>query len=119
MGFNFGHWLSGAAHAIGSAIQHAATGVTDIVKAIIHQPIALAHELSGAVTSVAHEAQLGGTARSLGHSADDAVKGVSSNLSLPLMVGCSSGSICANGPGSPLDNYRRSLFASVYITILV
>ena len=85
MGFNFGHWLSGAAKAVGGAIQHAATGITDIAKAIVHQPIALAHELSGAVQGVAHE--LGGTARSLGHSADDALKGVSSNLSLPLMVG--------------------------------
>ncbi len=63
MGFSFSHWLSGAAKAVGGAIQHAATGVT----------------------SVAHE--LGGTARSLGHSADDALKGVSSNLTLPLMVG--------------------------------
>ena len=84
MGWNFGHWLSGAAKAVGGAIQHAATGITEIAKAIIHQPIALAHELSGAVTSVAHE--LGGTARSLGHSADDALKGVSSNLTMPLMV---------------------------------
>jgi ABC-type Fe3+ transport system permease subunit len=84
MGWNFGHWLSGAAKAVGGAIQHAATGITDIAKAIIHQPIALAHELSGAVTSVAHE--LGGTARSLGHSADDALKGVSSNLTMPLLV---------------------------------
>ncbi len=85
MGFNFGHWLSGAFKAVGKQLSHAATGVTDIVKAIVHQPIALAHELSGAVQGVAHE--LGGTARSLGHSADDALKGVSSNLSMPLMVG--------------------------------
>ena len=84
MGWNFGHWLSGAAKAVGGAIQHAATGITDIAMAVIHQPIALAHELSGAVTSVAHE--LGGTARSLGHSADDALKGVSSNLTMPLLV---------------------------------
>ena len=84
MGWNFGHWLSGAAKAVGGAIQHAATGITDIAKAIINQPVQLAHELSGAVTSVAHE--LGGTARSLGHSADDALKGVSSNLTMPLMV---------------------------------
>ena len=84
MGFSFSHWLSGAAKAIGGAIQHAATGITDIAKAIINQPVQLAHELSGAVTSVAHE--LGGTARSLGHSADDALKGVSSNLTMPLMV---------------------------------
>ena len=84
MGFNFGHWLSGAAKAIGTQIEHAATGIVSIAKAVINQPVQLAHELSGAVTSVAHE--LGGTARSLGHSADDALKGVSSNLTLPLMV---------------------------------
>ena len=68
MGFSFSHWLSGAAKAVGGAIQHAATGITDIAMAVIHQPMALAHELSGAVQGVAHE--LGGTVRSLGSSAE-------------------------------------------------
>ena len=84
MGFNFGHWLTGAFKAVGKTLEHAATGIVDVAKAVIHQPIALAQELSGAVQGVAHE--LGGTVRSLGHSADDALKGVSSNLTMPLMV---------------------------------
>jgi hypothetical protein len=70
---------------VGTQIEHAATGIVSIAKAVIHQPIELAHTLSATVLGVSHD--LSGTAKSLGHSADDALKGVSSNLSMPLMVG--------------------------------
>jgi hypothetical protein len=84
MGFNLLHWLSGAAKVVGTQIEHAATGIVSIAKAVIHQPIELAHTLSATVLGVSHD--LSGTAKSLGHSADDALKGVSSNLTMPLMV---------------------------------
>ena len=74
MTFNFGTWLVGAGKAIGKEIDHAATGLIDLGKAAINQPIALAHELGGAVKGVSHEAS-------------GALVGVSQSLSMPLMLG--------------------------------
>ena len=66
MGFSLhsvGNWLVGAGRAVGKQFDHLATGAIDVAKAVVNQPIALAHELSGAVVGVsknlvgvAHEA---------------------------------------------------------------
>ena len=80
MGFNIGKWLVGASHAIGKELEHAATGVLDISKAVINQPIALAHELSGAVQGVSKN--LVGVA----HEASGAIQGTAQALTLPLML---------------------------------
>jgi hypothetical protein len=72
--FNLGNWLVGAGKSIGKEFDHLATGAVEVAKAAINQPVALAHELSGAVQGVSHEA--GG-----------ALVGVSSALSMPLMLG--------------------------------
>ena len=73
-GFDFGNWLVGAGKAIGREIDHAATGLVDLGKAAINQPVALAHELSGAVKGVSHEAS-------------GAIVGASQALSLPMVIG--------------------------------
>ena len=73
-GFDFGNWLVGAGKSIGREIESAATGVVSIAKAALNQPVALAHELSGAVQGVSHEAS-------------GAIVGASQALSLPLMLG--------------------------------
>ena len=80
MGFNLGHWLIGAGKAIGKQFDHLATGAIDVAKAVVNQPIALAHELSGAVQGVAKSAV------GLGHEASGALVGVSSALTMPLMM---------------------------------
>ena len=80
MGFNLGHWLVGASKAIGKEFDHLATGAVDVAKAIVNQPIALAHELSGAVQGVAKSAV------GLGHEASGAIQGTAQALTLPLMV---------------------------------
>ena len=74
MGFDFGGWLVGAGKSIGRELEHAATGVVSIAKAVINQPVALAHELSGAVQGVSHDAA-------------GAIVGASQALSMPLMLG--------------------------------
>jgi hypothetical protein len=79
-GFNLGSWLVGAGKAIGKELQHAAVGVTDIVKSVVNQPVALAHELSGAVQGLGHSAV------GLAHEAGGTITGVSQALTMPLMV---------------------------------
>ena len=74
MGFDFGNWLIGAGKSIGREIDHAATGGMSIAKAAINQPVALAHELSGAVQGVSHDAA-------------GAIVGASQALTMPLMIG--------------------------------
>ena len=81
MGFNLGNWLVGASKAIGHEIEHAATGVFTIAKAVVNQPVALAHELSGAVQGLGHSAV------GLAHEAGGALTGVSQALTMPLMLG--------------------------------
>ena len=81
MGFSFSHWLSGAAKAIGTQIEHAATGIVSIAKAVINQPVQLAHELSGAVQGVSKN--LVGVA----HEASGAIQGTAQALTMPLMIG--------------------------------
>ena len=80
MGFNFGHWLLWAGHAVGKAFEHAPTGIVSIAKAAINQPVQLAHELSGAVQG------LGRSVVGVAHEDSGALVGVSSNLTMPLMV---------------------------------
>ena len=80
MGFNIGSWLVGAGKAIGHTFEHAATGVYNIAKAVVNQPVALAHELSGAVQGLGHSAV------GLAHEAGGALTGVSQALTMPLMV---------------------------------
>ena len=80
MGFNLGRWLVGASKAIGHELEHAATGIASIAKAVINQPVALAHELSGAVQG------LGRSAGGIAHEAGGALTGVSQALTMPLMV---------------------------------
>ena len=83
MGFSFhsvGNWLVGAGRAVGKQFDHLATGAVDVAKALVNQPIALAHELSGAVVGVSKN--LVGVA----HEAGGALVGVSSALTMPLMV---------------------------------
>ena len=79
MGFNFGHWLIGAGHSLGKTIEHAATGVYNIARAVVNQPVALAHELSGAVQGLGHSAV------GLAHEAGGALTGVSQALTMPLL----------------------------------
>ena len=81
MGFNLGHWLVGAGKAIGKEFDHLATGAIDIGKAVVNQPVALAHELSGAVQGVAQSAV------GLGHEASGAIQGTAQALTMPLMIG--------------------------------
>ena len=78
--FNLGKWLVGAGHAIGHTFETAATGVFTIAKAVVNQPVALAHELSGAVQGLGHSAV------GLAHEAGGALTGVSQALTMPLMV---------------------------------
>ena len=79
--FNLVKWLVGASKAIGHELEHAATGIASIAKAVINQPIALAHELSGAVQGLGHSAV------GLAHEAGGALTGVSQALTMPLMLG--------------------------------
>ena len=81
MGFNLGRWLVGASKAIGHELETAATGVFTIAKAVINQPVALAHELSGAVQGLGHSAV------GIAHEAGGALTGVSQALTMPLMLG--------------------------------
>ena len=81
MGFNLGHWLVGAGKAIGKEFDHLATGAIDVAKAVVNQPVALAHELSGAVQGVAKSAV------GLGHEASGAIQGTAQALTMPLMIG--------------------------------
>ena len=81
MGFSIGKWLVGAGHAIGHTFETAATGVYNIAKAVVNQPVALAHELSGAVQGLGHSAV------GLAHEAGGALTGVSQALTMPLMLG--------------------------------
>ncbi len=78
--FNFGQWLVGAGKAIGHELEHAATGIASIAKAVINQPVALAHELSGAVQGLGHSAV------GLAHEAGGAIQGTAQALTLPLMM---------------------------------
>ncbi len=78
--FNLGRWLTGAGKAIGHELEHAATGVYNIAKAVVNQPVALAHELSGAVQGLGHSAV------GLAHEAGGALTGVSQALTMPLMM---------------------------------
>jgi len=80
MGFNLGHWLQGAAHAVGKEFDHLATGVFSVAKAAINQPVAIVHELSGAVQGLGHSAV------GVPHEASGAIQGVSSALSMPIML---------------------------------
>ena len=81
MGFSIGKWLVGAGHAIGHTFETAATGVFTIAKAVVNQPVALAHELSGAVQGLGHSAV------GLAHEAGGALTGVSQALTMPLLLG--------------------------------
>ena len=80
MGFSIGKWLVGAGHAIGHTFETAATGVFTIAKAVVNQPVALAHEVSGAVQGLGHSAV------GLAHEAGGALTGVSQALTMPLMM---------------------------------
>ena len=79
--FNLGKWLVGASKAIGHKLEHAATGIASIAKAAINEPVALAHELSGAVQGLGHSAV------GLAHEAGGALTGVSQALTMPLLLG--------------------------------
>ena len=70
--FNLGKWLLGASKAIGHTFETA--------KAVVNQPVALAHELSGAVQGLGHSAV------GLAHEAGGALTGVSQALTMPLMM---------------------------------
>jgi hypothetical protein len=78
--FNLGNWLVGAGKAIGHTFETAATGVYNIAKSVANQPVALAHELSGAVQGLGHSAV------GLAHEAGGALTGVSQALTMPLML---------------------------------
>ena len=78
--FNLGKWLVGASKAIGHTFETAATGVYNIARAVVNQPVALAHELSGAVQGLGHSAV------GLAHEAGGALTGVSQALTMPHMV---------------------------------
>ena len=78
--FNLGNWLVGAGKAIGKEFNHLATGVVDVAKAAINQPVAIVHELSGAAVSISKNVV------GVAHEASGAIQGVSSALSMPIML---------------------------------
>ena len=108
--FNLGHWLTGASKAIGHTLETAATGVFTIAKAVVNQPVALAHELSGAVQGLGHSAV------GLAHEAGGALTGVSQALTMPLMVACGAALVYMLTKRKII--IAQLLFACVYITNL-